>query len=72
MWLIKCSRDCEYIGSKHSYIHVWAQKLRIRFMCASGLTCLSVDCCFSELTLLQSIKHVGLVQSEPHFIENKI
>jgi len=25
--------------------------LRIRTMCSSGTTCLSMDCCFSDLTL---------------------
>ena len=38
----------------------------IRIMCRSGVTCLSTDCCFSELALLNPTKRVGLVQSGPH------
>ena len=30
--------------------------LRIGIMCPSGATCLSVDCCFSELALCKNIK----------------
>jgi hypothetical protein len=46
--------------------------LGIRIMCRSGVTCLSTDCCFSELALLNPTKHVGPVQSRHHhhFIEN--
>ena len=40
-------------------------------MCQSGATCLSTDCCFSELALKKSTKRVGLVQRGPrHLIEN--
>ena len=46
--------------------------LGIRIMCPSGATCLSADCCFSELDYANSIQLVGLVQSGPHhhLIEN--
>ena len=40
--------------------------LGIRIMCPSGATCLSADCCFSELDYANSIQLVGLVQSGPH------
>jgi hypothetical protein len=41
-------------------------------MCPSAATCLSTDCCFSELAHKNPAKHVGLVQRGPHhhFIEN--
>jgi hypothetical protein len=41
-------------------------------MCPSGATCLSADCCFSELALKNPTKRVGPVQSGPHchLIEN--
>ena len=42
-------------------------------MCTSGATCLSAECCFSELALLKiQTKRVGLVESRPHhhLIEN--
>ena len=35
-------------------------------MCPSGVTCLSADCCFSELALKKSTKRVDLVQSGSH------
>ena len=35
-------------------------------MCLSGATCLSADCCFSELALKKATKRVGLVQSRSH------
>ena len=43
-------------------------------MCPSGATCLSVDCCFSDLTstiYTDPAKRVGLVESRHHhhFIE---
>ena len=31
-----------------------------------GATCLSVDCCFSELPLKNPTKRVGIIQSGPH------
>ena len=46
--------------------------LGIRIMCRGGSTCLSLDCCFSELALLnKTTQCVGLVQSGPyhHLIE---
>ena len=41
-------------------------------MCPSGITCLPVDCCFSEVALQKKTKCVGLEQSGPHhhLIEN--
>jgi hypothetical protein len=41
---------------------------RIRIMYLSDATCLSADCCFSNLVdlLLNTTKRVGLVQSGPH------
>ena len=42
-------------------------------MCPSRTTCLSMDCCISELSLYNPDKRFGLVQSGPHhhFNENK-
>ena len=44
----------------------------IRTMCQNGVTCLSADCCFSELFKKNPTKRVGLLQSIPHhhLIEN--
>ena len=41
-------------------------------MCPSGETCLSADCCFSELGLKNPTKRVDLEQSgsRHHLIEN--
>jgi hypothetical protein len=47
--------------------------LEIRIMCPSWATCLSMDCCFSELASYKNpTKHVVPVQSGPHhhLIEN--
>ena len=57
---------------KSKYKDWW---LGIRIMCQSGATCLSADCCFSELALWISnyiCKLVGLVLRGPHhhLIEN--
>jgi hypothetical protein len=45
----------------------------IRILCPSVATCLSANCCFSELALYKNpTKRVGLAQSRPHhhLIEN--
>ena len=44
----------------------------IRIMYISGATCLSTDCCFSEVALSNPANRVDLVQSEHHdvLIEN--
>jgi hypothetical protein len=43
--------------------------LRIRIMCSCGATCLSADCCFSDIALYKNpTKHVGLVQKGPHHV----
>jgi hypothetical protein len=39
---------------------------RIMIMYLSDATCLSADCCFSNLVLYNTTKRVGLVQSVPH------
>jgi hypothetical protein len=41
-------------------------------MCWSGATCLTVDCCFSDLVLLQilQIERVGLLQCRHHHFIN--
>ena len=46
--------------------------LEIRIMCPSGVTCLTADCCISELALNNPTQRVGLVQSGTHhyLIEN--
>ena len=40
-------------------------------MFSSGATCHSADCCFSEITLLNS-KRVGLVQSDLSVITSNV
>jgi len=57
---------CIYcFSAKH--VALWRVKtgsLGIGIMCPSGATCLSADCCFSELALYENpIQRVGLVQS---------
>jgi len=43
--------------------------LGIRIRCPSGTTCLSTDCCFSELAILKNpTMRVGLIQSGPHHL----
>jgi hypothetical protein len=56
-----------------SFKHAALSRKSKDLMCLIGMTCLSMDCCFSELALSKSpIKHVGLVQSRhhQHLIEN--
>ena len=38
-------------STKHEALRTMAGWLRIRIMCLSEASCLSVDCCFSELAL---------------------
>jgi hypothetical protein len=38
-------------SAKHEGARAKTGWLRIRIMCQSGATCLSVDCCFTELAL---------------------
>ena len=51
------AKDCEigicYFSAKHAALRRKSKDwlARIRIMCASGATCLSADCCFSELVL---------------------
>jgi len=53
---------------KHSGVRAKTGLLGIRMMCPSGTTCLSADCCFSELALhyKNPTKCVGLVQRGHH------
>ena len=66
--------DMCYFYAKHAALRrkIKDQRLGIRIMCLNRATCLSVDCCFSELALYNNHNRVGLVQSGPHHhpIEN--
>ena len=42
-------------SAKHAALRRTSCWLGIRIMCPNGTTCLSVDCCFSELSLYKSI-----------------
>ena len=39
------------LSTQHLRVRAKTGWLRIRIMCPSGATCLSADCCFSELSL---------------------
>jgi hypothetical protein len=60
------------LSKQHSGARAKTRWLGIRIMFLSGATCLSADCCFSEIALLNPTKPIGLVQSRPHHhpIEN--
>ena len=38
-------------SAKHVALRIKTGWLGVRIMCPSGVTCLSTDCCFSELAL---------------------
>ena len=58
---------CSSLISTHHYgKRPKTSRIGIRMMCPSGATCLSADCCFNELALLNPTKCVGLVPSKPH------
>ena len=53
-------------STKYASLRATTGWLEIRIMCPSGGTCLSTDCCFSEVALNKNLtQRVGLVQSGP-------
>jgi diaminopimelate decarboxylase len=45
------------LSMQHLGVRAKTGWLRIRIMCLYGETCLSADCCFSELALKNTTKH---------------
>ena len=64
---IKLVFDAYLLSTQHYGEKAKTSLLGIRIRCPSGTTCLSTDCCFSELAILKNpTMRVGLIQSGPH------